>query len=249
MHAQLTDLLVPKQQLGVGMKGGLEAAIHCGRKALKHLQDQGDMCILKLDFSKAFIECSRGHFLDVVERCLPKIFAWKQYCYRTEAELRFGDSRILSSTGVQQGDPLGPLLLSLVLSQMLEEVEKPKDASLQLSYLDDGTVIAPRHSVAAFLNQVALHGPKYGLLFNPKKCEVYWPSGDDTFPEFPSDVNRLTKGVTLLGSPLWGTTTFMTETVAGIMERVFAVQSKLPGLEDKQVAVHMLRSCLGVCVR
>ena len=85
---------------------------------------------------------------------------------------------------------------------MLEEVENHNDASLHLWYLDDGTVIAPCHSAAAFLDQVALHGPKYGLLLNPKKCEVYWPSSDDTFPEFPSDVKRLTKGLTLFGSSL-----------------------------------------------
>ena len=64
--------------------------------------------------------------------------------------------------------------------------------------LDDGTNIAPCHSAAAFLDQVVLHGPKYCLLLNPKKCELYWPNGDDTFPEFPSDVKRLTE---LRGDP------------------------------------------------
>ena len=34
VHAQLTNLLVPKGQLGMGMKGRLEAAIRCARKAL-----------------------------------------------------------------------------------------------------------------------------------------------------------------------------------------------------------------------
>ena len=110
VHAQLTDLLVPRWKLDVGVKGGLEAAIHCTRKALKHLQNQEEacMCILKLDFSNAFNECHQGHFLDVVERSLPEIFEWVQYCYCNEAELRFRDSRIISSTGDQQGDPLGP---------------------------------------------------------------------------------------------------------------------------------------------
>ena len=41
------------------------------------------------------------------------------------------------------------------------------------------------------------------------KCEIYWPSGDALFPEFPSDVIRLKEGVCLLGSPLWGSEEFL----------------------------------------
>ena len=33
-----------------------------------------------------------------------------KWCYSQPAELRFGSRRIMASSGVQQGDPLGPLL-------------------------------------------------------------------------------------------------------------------------------------------
>ena len=43
---------------------------------------------------------------------------------------------------------------------------------------------------------------KFGLLLNTKKCEVYWPNGDATFPEFPSEVEKRRDGASHLGAPL-----------------------------------------------
>ena len=40
----------------------------------------------------------------------PELMAWVQWSYHTKGELRFGNHRIVASAGVQQGDPLGPLL-------------------------------------------------------------------------------------------------------------------------------------------
>ena len=47
---------------------------------------------------------------------------WVHWCYSQPAELCFGHRRyhILASTGVQQGDPLGTLLFSLVLLEFLD---------------------------------------------------------------------------------------------------------------------------------
>ena len=39
-----------------------------------------------------------------------------------KAELRFGNHRIVASAGVQQRDPLGPLLFSLVIMELVDEV-------------------------------------------------------------------------------------------------------------------------------
>ena len=84
-------------------------------------------------------ECNRSAFLDGVCKEFPEISPWVYWCYSQPAELRFGHRHILASTGVQQGDPLGPLLFSLVLVQFLCSISFSETCLLNLWYLDDGT--------------------------------------------------------------------------------------------------------------
>ncbi len=35
----------------------------------------------------------------------------------------------------------------------------------------------------------------FDLHINLNKCELYWPSGDQTFPEFPVEVRHLSEGI------------------------------------------------------
>ena len=98
---------------------------------------------------------------------------------------------IRSSRGVQQGDPLGPLLFSSVIVELLHDIDDILDLHLQLWYLDDGTFVGKRSSVAAFLDLLSSKGSSHGLYINKKKCEVFWPSGDISFPEFPGEVKQI----------------------------------------------------------
>ena len=82
------------------------------------------------------------------------------------------------------------------------------------------------------------------------KCEVFWPSGDQSFPELPVDVRRdgdKQGGVELLGSPVWGTADFFQSFVATQVAKTLELQSLLGDLEDPQAELHLLRSCLGTC--
>ena len=95
--------------MGVGIKGGLEAAIHISHGLLHEFGSLEDHCLLKVDFKNAFNECDRATFLRSIRENLPELFGWVQYCYTTPGELRFGTHKILSSAGAQQGDPVSPL--------------------------------------------------------------------------------------------------------------------------------------------
>ena len=192
-------------QVGVGTSGGLEAAIHSVRLFVAQHCDDSDLILLKVDMKNAFNKCNRASFLARVSEFFSKISAWTCWCYTQPAELCFGDHRILASAGEQQGDPLGPLL-SLVVLDFVRSAGLYNSACLSLWYLDDGTFIGPRSSLGALLPSFSEDEPAFGLHLNLAKCEVFWPSGDTTFPEFPVAVRRvgvISGGVELLGCPLW----------------------------------------------
>ena len=128
----LPNLFLRSGQVGVGINSGLEAAIHTLRLFLKRHGGDDDLCCLKLDMHNAFNECHRSAFLHRIRRDLPEIVAWVQWCYSSAAELHFGVHRILSTAGVQQGDPLGPLLFSLTLLELLDAIGPVEGLSSQL---------------------------------------------------------------------------------------------------------------------
>ena len=101
-----------------------------------------------------------------------------KWCYQYPANLQLGPLAFQCSKGVQQGDPLGPLLFSLVLLDFMDSIDIPSGVSFQLWYLDDGTFAGTRSAVAELLELFRERGPSFGLTLNLKKCEVFWPSGD-----------------------------------------------------------------------
>ena len=56
-------------------------------------------------------------------------------------------------------------------------------------------LLGTRDKVAEVLSRIDTEGHRFGLLLNKAKCEIYWPSGDQHFKEFPDEVIRLKDGV------------------------------------------------------
>ncbi|MCI28037.1 hypothetical protein A2U01_0049237, partial [Trifolium medium] len=112
------------------------------------------------------------------------------------------DDHIMSSTGVQQGDPLGPLLFALVLHPLIHKIQDNCKLLLHAWYLDEGTVVEDSREMAKALGIIRETSPRLGLTLNIRKTEMFWPSCDGSKLReglFPSDIGRPVLGVKLLG--------------------------------------------------
>jgi len=109
---------------------------------------------------------------------LPEIYPFCFLAYGESTSLQFGDELILSAEGVQQGDPLGPLLFCLAIQPILRSLS----SYLKIGYMDDLTLGGDIDSVSADVELIAAEGEAIGLELNHSKCELIHASG----PAFPS---------------------------------------------------------------
>jgi hypothetical protein len=107
--ASLANYFTPRQ-LGVGLPGGCEAAIHATRRFIQTMPS--DYVVAKLDFSNAFNCLHRDTMLKAVLDKIPEHYRFCHLSYNNASILFFGTHTLLSEEGTQQGDPLGPLFLS-----------------------------------------------------------------------------------------------------------------------------------------
>lgn len=117
----------------------------------------------------------------------------------------------------------GPLLFSLTLSELLQSTQAPNEVVLQIPYLDNGTLIGPTADVAKMLNDIGNIHPKFVLHLNCSKCEAYWLSGDTNLPP---EIIRFKNGVSLLGSPIWGSPDYSSPMVACLVDRLASSRLK-----------------------
>ena len=100
---ELADLLSPRH-LGCGVPQGLEAAVHATRKYLKDLQS--DQVILKIDLKNAFNSVRWDKMLLAAEEFIPELHLFVHSSYCQSSYLMWENDVLLSTEGVQQGDPL-----------------------------------------------------------------------------------------------------------------------------------------------
>ena len=235
-------------QLGVGIRGGAEAAVQCVKMRLQLAgKNKERVAVLKLDFENAYNTISRQVILEELKADFPEVVPWFFFCYGQEAKLTC-QGRILpfgSAQGVQQGDPLGPFLFSIAMRRCCKRLLAELPSSLSVWYLDDGTVVGSEEDVERAWEIVQEEAPRVGLKINAKKCEV-WTSDGLECSFLPQDVCRSSPdGFELLGCPV-GLPRFCHETVMRRVRKIADALERLDAINDPQVEYLLLRSCLGI---
>jgi hypothetical protein len=114
-------LLAPLQ-LGVSVRSGAESIIHASRRLVAARYSDTSYGLLQLDFQNVCNLINREAFLGEVYKHLPALAPWVVWCYEDPSCLLFHGHVIPSGQGVQQGDPLGPLLFSLALHGIFSQL-------------------------------------------------------------------------------------------------------------------------------
>ena len=122
--------------------------------------------VVKLDFASAFNSLRRDNMREAIHA--PGLLAYVDSAYGSTTTLRFGKFTVDSAEGVQQGDPLGPLLFYLTIYPLLQGIK----AEFVSDYLDDIGVGGPVNVVAADIRQLENKACQFGLRLNYHKCEV-----------------------------------------------------------------------------
>jgi hypothetical protein len=191
-----SSLLAPRQ-LGVGVKGGAEAIAHAARRYLASIDS--DKVLVKLDFANAFNSIRRDAVLEAVALHIPEVLAFANSAYGSATKLWFGDAEIESAEGVQQGDPIGPLLFCLTIHDLLQNIH----CDFVAGYLDDISIGGSIESVFSAVQIIEADSLAIGLQLNHSKCEILGVSetahsswGFSSFKKCSMDK------ATLLGAPI-----------------------------------------------
>ena len=217
----------------------------------KECDPEHDFVIFKIDFKNAFNLASRARILALVTEHFPEIARWAYWCYGQpggeDPMLWFAEWVMTSKEGVQQGDPLGPLLFSLVIQKLIAAINaRCPGLALNLWYLDDGVLAGRTADVATALKVIAEVGPDLGLELNLMKNEVvfFW---DDTPDPFPGEVERFRDAFELLGSPI-GDEAYCRKFISKFTAKAIAhTLGPLSSLDDPQVVHMLLRLCASFC--
>ena len=229
--------------MGFGTKGGAETIVHATIRFLEQEMKCGDV-LVKLDFSNAFNTIFRDKLLNAVKDRLPELYPFLYQCYRDDSTLLYNDTEILSSSGVQQGDPLGPALFSLILQPIISSL----CSKLNCWYLDDGILGGLSKNVLTDLQTIIRDTAKIGLKLNPGKCEIFIQHSPNQ-KTILADFDKIAPGIkkldavnmTLLGAPL--TDSALKPVLECKIDTLRRLSSRLEGLMSHH-AFHLLRHCL-----
>ena len=153
--------------LGFGVSGGAEAAVHAARLYLNSAGQ--DEVFVKLDFANAFNTVRRDVAAELIAEDIPELLPFYSLCYENPSFLSIGDEVIHSEEGFQQGDPLAVFFyFCLSIHKHLLKIA----ARFKCGYVDDVS-LGGNHGVVLRDLKTLIEGcSAMGLQLNFRKCEL-----------------------------------------------------------------------------
>ncbi|GJV82364.1 hypothetical protein Tco_1522262 [Tanacetum coccineum] len=172
-----------------------------------------------------------------------------EFCYSSPARLYYGEHSMWSCQGVQQGDPLGPPLFSLVLHPLICKIRYSFNLCLRAWYLDDGTIVGDTLVVGKVLELITKDGPRYGLHLNVDKTELFWPKEDPRSRlegVFPPNISWPLYGVKLLSGLVSVDADFSSALVTKRVSKTIGLLDTIAKINDPQCELLLIRACAGI---
>jgi hypothetical protein len=235
-------------QLGCATKAGGEAIIHAIRSEINfHAENSSDQILLKIDCINAFNLIKRSEFIKAFSSKFPSYYNFIWQCYKDDSILQYGHSyQISSRNGVQQGDPLGPLLFSLLTIPICDQLS----SSCKSFYLDDGVLCGSLENILSDIEMIKSIGHSLGMSLNPEKCEAYIinpSSNSDIMSALSSSLPGIqftsASNLCLLGAPL------LDDGICPCLDSKLQLISKLTdrlSILPAHVAFYILQHCFGI---
>lgn len=211
--------------------------------------------ILQVDLRNAFNCLDRHHMLHEVSTRAPHLARWVHATYAEPTPLILGDTTIMSSQGVQQGDPLGPLLFAIGWQSV---IEKMPQARWNVWYLDDGIVVCSAEEAHTLFSGLEQAAKDVGMEINAAKCRLFGPGADSISSGAPPESLlknvpvvpfKRGQGLVVLGQPV--------EHPAGNSYRESYLKERRQQIEDlcgllgyignTQQAYYLMRYCADAC--
>ncbi|GJV96568.1 putative reverse transcriptase domain-containing protein [Tanacetum coccineum] len=236
-------------QFGVGVPGGGEAILHAVNRLVEDRGDDVGLSMLLVDFQNVFNLVDRTVMLEEVRLRCPAISRWVEFCYSSPARLYYGEHSTWSGQEVQQGDPLGPPLFSLVLHPQICKIRDSFNLCLRAWYLDDGTIVGDTLVVGKVLELITEDGPRCGLHLNVDKTKLFWPKEDPRSRlegVFPPNISRPLYGVKLLGGPVSVDADFSSALVTKRVSKTIRLLDTIAKINDPQCELLLIRACAGI---
>ena len=136
-----------------------------------------------MDFKNAFNCVDRSAFREAIRRVAPRLAPWVDFQYGEPTPLYFGNTRLSSERGIQQGGPLGPALSAVAIHPFIEELAAHLlelgmlELGLKAFFLDDGILAGDQETVEAAISFLEARFSGVGLALNRAKCELVPTAG------------------------------------------------------------------------